>query len=99
MAIPQDIIEEMTRRRRDFHKFPETGWAEFRTTAIVADILKELGWKICFAKDFINPDEVMGYTIDKKAEKARAAAQGANEKTLAHIGDYTGLYADLDRGK
>ncbi|MCC8178838.1 MAG: amidohydrolase [Cloacibacillus sp.] len=99
MAIPQDIIEEMTRRRRDFHKFPETGWAEFRTTAIVADILKELGWKISFAKDFINPDEVMGYTIDKKAEKARAAAQGANEKTMSHIGDYTGLYADLDSGK
>ncbi|MDY4094299.1 amidohydrolase [Cloacibacillus porcorum] len=99
MAIPQKIKDEMSIRRRDFHKYPESGWAEFRTTAVIAGILTKAGWKVRFAKDFIDPDEVMGYTIDPKRERARAAAQGADKKILTKIGDYTGLTALLDTGK
>ena len=87
MAIPQKIKDEMSIRRRDFHKYPESGWAEFRTTAVIAGILTKAGWKVRFAKDFIDPDEVMGYTIDPKRERARAAAQGADKKILTKIGD------------
>ncbi len=63
MTIPQNIKEKMTERRRGFHKYPESGWAEFRTTAAIAGILEKTGWKVLFAKDFIDPDEVMGCTI------------------------------------
>ena len=95
MAIPQNIKDEMKARRRDFHKYPESGWAEFRTTAIAAEILEKIGWKVRFAKDFIDPDEVMGYNVVPQKERTRAISQGADKKTLAKIGAYTGLAATL----
>lgn len=98
MAVPQKIIEEMTARRRDFHKHPERGWAEFRTTAVCADALLKLGWRVRFADEFIEPDKVMGRDVDVQAEKRRALEQGAPADTLARIGEYTGLCAELGEG-
>lgn len=90
------IIKDMTLRRRDFHRHPETGWAEFRTTAVVADILTDLGYQVHFGGEFIKPEDVMGWGIAPEVEKKRAIAQGANPETVAQIGEYTGLYAELD---
>ena len=98
MAVPQKIIEEMTARRRDFHKHPERGWAEFRTTAVCADALLQLGWRVRFADEFIEPERVMGREVDAAAEKRRALEQGAPADMLARIGKYTGLCAELGEG-
>ena len=98
MALPPKIIDEMTARRRDFHKHPERGWAEFRTTAVCADALLKLGWRVRFADEFIEPERVMGREVDAAAEKRRALEQGAPADTLARIGEYTGLCAELGEG-
>ena len=98
MALPQKIIDEMTARRRDFHKHPERGWAEFRTTAVCADALLKLGWRVRFADEFIEPERVMGREVDAAGEKRRALEQGAPADTLARIGEYTGLCAELGEG-
>ena len=98
MALPQKIIDKMTARRRDFHKHPERGWAEFRTTAVCADALLKLGWRVRFADEFIEPERVMGREVDAAAEKRRALEQGAPADTLARIGEYTGLCAELGEG-
>lgn len=98
MALPQKIIDEMTARRRDFHKHPERGWAEFRTTAVCADALLKLGWRVRFADEFIEPERVMGREVYAAAEKRRALEQGAPADTLARIGEYTGLCAELGEG-
>ena len=97
-VIPQKIIEETTARRRDFHKYPERGWTEFRTTAICAEALERLGWRVRFADEFIEPQRVMGRDVDVRAEKRRAIEQGAPADTLSRIGEYTGLCAELDCG-
>ena len=39
------IAGEITRLRHDFHQHPELGFDEFRTSGIVADMLKEIGVK------------------------------------------------------
>ena len=98
MALPQKIIDEMTARRRDFHKHPERGWAEFRTTAVCADALLKLGWRVRFADEFIEPPRVMGRDVNAQAEKRRALEQGAPAEALSHIGEYTGLCAELGEG-
>ena len=77
VQIPQKIIDEMLSRRRDFHKYPERGWAEFRTTAVCADALLKLGWRVRFADEFIEPERVMGREVDAAAEKRRAAHRAA----------------------
>lgn len=98
VRIPQKIIDEMISRRRDFHKYPERGWAEFRTTAVCAEALARLGWSVRFADEFIEPERVMGREVDAAAEKRRALEQGAPADTLARIGEYTGLCAELGDG-
>ena len=98
VQIPQKIIDEMISRRRDFHKYPERGWTEFRTTAVCSDALLRLGWRARLADEFIEPERVMGREVDAAAEKRRALEQGAPADTLARIGEYTGLCAELDCG-
>lgn len=98
VQISQKIIDEMISRRRDFHKYPERGWAEFRTTAVCAEVLARLGWRVRFADEFIEPERVMGREVDAAAEKRRALEQGAPADTLARIGEYTGLCAELGEG-
>ena len=54
---PETIIEKIAKysagleavsrkRRRDFHKYPETAWLEMRTSAIIAETLTELGYEV-----------------------------------------------------
>lgn len=88
----------MTARRRDFHKYPERGWTEFRATAICAEALERLGWRVRFADEFIEPARIMGRDIDAAAEKRRALAQGAPAEVMRRIGEYTGLCAELGEG-
>lgn len=42
----QEIKDEMIRIRRDIHTHPEPGRKEFRTSALVAEKLKELGLEV-----------------------------------------------------
>lgn len=93
------IVQEMIARRRDFHRYPETGWTEFRTTAKIAEALIGMGYDVRFGGDFIDPADVMGRKIDVAREKARAVAQGADPALVEAMGEFTGLYADLDTGR
>lgn len=36
------IEEKLIKYRRDFHKYAESAWSEFRTTSKIIQILKEL---------------------------------------------------------
>lgn len=40
------LQEQLTAWRRDFHRHPETGYEEFRTSAIVAEHLEKLGLEV-----------------------------------------------------
>lgn len=95
----ENIIQKMTQRRRDFHHYPESGWAEFRTTAKIAEIMDALGYSVKMAGEFIVPETVMGRTIDPQKEMERAVTQGANPEWVEKTGGYTGLSAELDTGR
>ena len=95
----EKIMQMMVERRRDFHRYPEAGWEEFRTTAKIAEVLIALGYDVNFAGKYLQSAHVMGHTVDVAAEKKRAAEQGADPDLLQHCGNYTGLYADLHTGR
>ncbi|MEG1823461.1 MAG: amidohydrolase [Cloacibacillus sp.] len=95
----EEIFSQLCAYRRDFHKYAESGWAEFRTTAKIAEALDGLGLKIDFGGSFIHPEDVMGRKIDAEKERARAVLQGADPEFVKKTGDFTGLCAELDTGR
>ena len=97
-TISQDRLERMIERRRDFHRYPESGWCEFRTTARIAQIMDSLGYEVQLADAFLKPENVMGRNVDADKEKARALREGADKEWLNRITACTGLTAELKTG-
>lgn len=92
--------QQLVQWRREFHRFPETGWTEFWTTSRIADYLEQMGFEILFGNQIINRDFVRGRqqaVVEKGL--ANAVAYGANQKWLDKMGGYTGCVAILDSGK
>ena len=48
-------MNQLTEYRREFHKYPENGWREFRTSARVAEILTGMGYDVAMGPDVIEP--------------------------------------------
>ena len=51
-------MNQLTEYRREFHKYPENGWREFRTSARVAEILTGMGYDVAMGPDVIEPGSV-----------------------------------------
>ena len=93
-----NMLELLQRWRRDFHRYPEPAWCEYRTSSLIADALQEAGYQILLDEQIISPSAVMGRKIDEDKEKTRALEQGANASWLEKM-RYTGVVAVMDTGK
>jgi aminobenzoyl-glutamate utilization protein A len=58
--ISEKMFNNLVNYRRDFHQYPEIGWAEYRTSAIVAEILKNLNFQVMVGEEVCTPDCRMG---------------------------------------
>jgi len=102
LGYAQGMKEEMVTRRRDFHKYAEVGWTEFRTASIVADTLTALGYDVLVGEEVIDGDAMMGVPtateLDKQAQ--RAIKQGANPSWVKKMqGGKTGVVGIMKFGK
>ncbi|WP_295238327.1 amidohydrolase [Veillonella sp.] len=98
IAFANDNRERFVTLRRDLHQHPEPGWLEYRTAAIAADRLTELGYDLKVGKEVIQPESRMGLPSEAtmKAAMDRAIAEGANPKWVEAMGyGFTGLVATL----
>ncbi len=93
--------EKLQNYRRDFHKFPESGWTEFRTTAIVAQLLMDWNYEVLLGRDAIDESYVMGRPEESVIQKhiQRAIEQGADEEIIKKMEGYSGVVAILDTGR
>lgn len=85
--------------RRDFHRYPEQGWVEFRTASHVAERLSQLGFAVQLGQTVVSDSARMGVpdrqTLDEAL--ARARTQGAIERWLPALeGGFTGVVGTLD---
>ncbi|WP_129116336.1 amidohydrolase [Halegenticoccus tardaugens] len=96
-AINEFSLAEL---RRDLHKYPEAGWKEFRTTALVAEALDTLGYTLYLGADAVDVDKRLGVPDDDEIHRARARAldKGAPETYLDQMGPVTGLIAEKTFG-
>ena len=81
--------------RRDFHQHPEAGWQEFRTTALLAEALEELGFELFLGDDALDPTERLGVppALDLESARERALDDGAPDSYVREMGEITGLVA------
>jgi len=92
---------DVVTRRRQLHRWPEPGFAEFWTAATVIGELQALGYQVRWGVDASNLDEVLGLPgPDELADAARrAVGRGADPRLVASLGGGgTGVVADL-RGR
>ncbi len=92
------IESEMIARRRDFHKYPESDWAEFRTASIAIKRMQELGYTITMGKEAVKEEARVGVPSAEHLamHQARAIEQGGDKELIdAMTGGFTGFWADM----
>lgn len=94
------LQEKIREIRRKIHKHPETGWKEFRTTALIARKLDDLGYTLYLGGDALDITERLGVPCDGelKSAKERAHELGAPETYLDEMGLITGIVAEKTFG-
>jgi len=102
IARARELQAELVDIRRDFHKYAESGWTEFRTAALIAQYLEDLGYDILIGDEVIDESAMMGLPTAEAltAHMARAKEQGAPAKYVDQmVGGKTGVVVTLDTGK
>ena len=95
-------MNKFVKYRREFHQYPELGWREIRTSARIAEILEEMGYKCLMGTDVINESSITFEMLsdeEKETEKKRAVAQGATLEYVNRTEGYPGVIAELNTGK
>lgn len=97
----KELEQKLTMYRRDFHKYPEVGWTEFRTSSKIAKKLMELGYEVRLGREIIKENAVMGIPDICEIEKAKARAlkEGAAPDIIEKMDNRTGVVAILNTGK
>jgi len=98
-----DPLEPRLREyRRDFHAHAETGWNEYRTSALVARRLDELGFRLRVGPEVVAGQARMGLPPEEvmEARYRRALDEGAPEKYAEKFRHgFTGLTGEIGRGE
>ena len=96
-------MSKFTEYRREFHKYPENGWREIRTSARIAEILTDMGYTCLMGPDVVNVDSVIRLVRPDQEEMAsvmkRAVEQGADPAFVEKTRGIPGVIAELDTGK
>jgi aminobenzoyl-glutamate utilization protein A len=96
------IAPQVVGDRRDFHRFAEVGWTEFRTASLVARRLTDLGLEVLAGRDACCEASRLGLPDEEVLEKHwfRAVQQGGDTQYLESMrGGFTGVIGRLGCGK
>ena len=101
-TLAESMEHELSAKRRDFHKYAESGWLEMRTSSLVARELTDLGYEVLVGEDVCDRETRMGVPEEDVLEKAyqRAIEQGGDPQFLpATRGGMTGVIGILRCGE
>ncbi|ELY57897.1 amidohydrolase [Natronococcus jeotgali] len=98
-----DVRNRLSELRREFHRCPEPGWREFRTTARIVEELERLGVdEIAVGREALSTDQRMAVPDSSELEPwlERAREAGVREDVLERTADgHTGVVGVLERGE
>lgn len=98
----ENLKTELIAWRRDFHKFPESGWLEYRTSSKIADILEKLGYNVYVGRDVCDTSSRLGLPEEEVfiEHEKRALSEGSNPKWINLMkGGHTGVAGVLKTKK
>ena len=108
MSLYTEIVEEargllpqICADRRDFHKYAERGWFEFRTSSIIAERLSSLGYRVLVGRELTKDESRLGLASEEELERQyqRALSQGAIERWAEKMrGGFTGVIGEVRCG-
>lgn len=102
MNYVEGIKDEIIGYRRDFHKYPETGWTEVRTASIIIHELISYGYDVKYGRDVIDEESRMGVPSGEILWKAyeRAKENGGKLEYIEDIKDgFTGVVGTMKFGE
>lgn len=100
-AVKQ-IEEQIISWRREFHKYPESAWTEFRTADRVIKVLRNFGYDVQYGSEVVKEAAMMGVPSQDVLEKnaKRAIAEGADSGVVGRMtGGKTGVVGILSTGR
>ena len=96
-VLPGSAARQLIALRRDFHRFPEPAWGEYRTTCCIIAELRRLGVPVAYGPAIHCREAMYGLPEDDSADLARAAAEDCDPALLAELaGGYTGCVATFE---
>lgn len=90
----RNMEQEIIDFRRDFHKYAESGWTEFRTASIIYKELSKLGFEVFCGNEVIDESSMMGVPAMKILTECeqRAISEGADSNLVRKMsGGKTGV--------
>lgn len=93
------LEQELIQLRREFHRYPEAGWTEFRTTVRIIEELTKLGLPVRYGLDVHTPSSRIGVPEPEQLEQLwqRAAEECGNNPLLdAMRGGFTGCVTVIE---
>ena len=84
IARSHELQTYMTDIRRSLHRFPETGWLEMRTSALIAKELTKMGYEVITGRALCCEAARMGLPTEKQTQEhlARVLDYGCEEEYL-----------------
>jgi len=102
LTLSRTAAERAVQVRRDFHRYPELAYTEFRTASLVARRCTELGLLVTMGPAVVKAESRLGLPSEAELTEAydRAAREGADPEFLPHTrGGFTGVVAELVGGR
>ena len=95
----EKLEREMQEIRRDFHKYPESGWTEFRTTARIISELEKLGLPVQYGPSIHVKEKMYGLPDPDVMEACwERAMKETDRPDLVEVmkGGYTGCLTVIE---
>lgn len=82
-------MEEIVALRREFHRYPELAFTEFRTASRIVEILQSLHYDVIFSSDAMDASKRLKTPTDQELDTARerAIADSANPEIISNMKD------------
>jgi aminobenzoyl-glutamate utilization protein A len=100
-AWVDEIEGQVVADRRDFHRYAESGWTEFRTASLIARRLTELGYKVEVGHQVVVAEARMGVPPAETLDRCwrRATEEGGDATFMERMrGGFTGVVGVLQGG-